>query len=418
MLCPVFTTLAQSKSVHQELQIGQTVPLAAGLAAYKGKLLILDFWATWCAPCRTLIPKSDSLNVQFKDRALILPVTYEKATIAGPVLAQIRKNIHLGTPELFSDVTLHQLFPHKVLPHEVWIDTQGRVRAITEGKAITAFTIRRALERDIFPNEQKKDLKISYDTQLPLFLSGNGGDGATLSYHSLLSAFVPGLPHGMDISRFDSVRGQLFSARNVPLSWLFRMAYGENNRWFSKARIKNESRDSLVMRSPGSGKMYDDWLAAGHGYCYELLLPPRLATQAYSMMQADMARLFPQYRVTVEKRKVPCLVLISIGPDSLFKSRGGPYLVQVTPFACTLRQATLNQLLIRLDHQYLQNSPYPIIDGTGFTGRTDISFTANMNSIAEINRGLAPYGLRFVVQPAETELLMIRDNTDLPPHKP
>jgi len=37
------------------------------LSDYRGKVLILDFWATWCGPCRTLIPHFKSLHDQYKD---------------------------------------------------------------------------------------------------------------------------------------------------------------------------------------------------------------------------------------------------------------------------------------------------------------------------------------------------------------
>jgi thiol-disulfide isomerase/thioredoxin len=409
-LCLNFSVKAQENTLIPGLQVGQPVPSDAGLSAYRGRLLILDFWATWCAPCRVLLPKADSLNRRFGGKAVILPLTYESRSVAQPVLEKLLGHALAAGEALYGEQRLHRLFPHKVIPHEVWIDAKGIVRAITEGQAVTALAINKALTLNQFPNEEKKDTRIAYNPQVPLFEGGNGGSGAAVVYRSQLSPYVPGLSGGLDISPYDSLKGQRFTLRNVPLSWLFRAAYGENNRWFSKARIRNLSRDSSAMRSPGSGKVYNDWLARGNGYCYELQLPPRLATQAFPILQAEMARLFPQYRLSVERQRVPCLVLVKTGADSLLASKGGPYLVQVTPFACQLRGATLRQLMLRLDHQYLQNYPLPLVDGTGYTGRVDLQFAAKMSDVNELNRALAPYGLALREQLAETELLVIRDN--------
>jgi thiol-disulfide isomerase/thioredoxin len=40
------------------------------IAALKGKVVILDVWATWCAPCREEFPKLEELNVTYKPKGL------------------------------------------------------------------------------------------------------------------------------------------------------------------------------------------------------------------------------------------------------------------------------------------------------------------------------------------------------------
>src|ERR1700733_364619 len=51
------------------------------LSDFKGKYIILDFWATWCAPCVSSFPKMDSLQKKFNDKLVILPVTDEKKEV-------------------------------------------------------------------------------------------------------------------------------------------------------------------------------------------------------------------------------------------------------------------------------------------------------------------------------------------------
>ncbi len=42
------------------------------LSDYKGKVVILDFWATWCPPCRASIPGLEKLFKTYKDKGLVI----------------------------------------------------------------------------------------------------------------------------------------------------------------------------------------------------------------------------------------------------------------------------------------------------------------------------------------------------------
>ncbi len=42
------------------------------LKEYRGNVVILDFWATWCAPCRSAIPELIKLQENYKDKGLVI----------------------------------------------------------------------------------------------------------------------------------------------------------------------------------------------------------------------------------------------------------------------------------------------------------------------------------------------------------
>jgi peroxiredoxin len=42
------------------------------LTDYKGKVILINFWATWCAPCKTELPAFIELHDQYKDKGLVI----------------------------------------------------------------------------------------------------------------------------------------------------------------------------------------------------------------------------------------------------------------------------------------------------------------------------------------------------------
>jgi peroxiredoxin len=48
---------------------------AASLAAYAGKVVLVDFWATWCEPCRSSFPEYQALVGRYGDRVAVLGIS-------------------------------------------------------------------------------------------------------------------------------------------------------------------------------------------------------------------------------------------------------------------------------------------------------------------------------------------------------
>jgi thiol-disulfide isomerase/thioredoxin len=106
---------------------------ALRLSDYKGKVVLLNFWATWCPPCRAEMPALIKMQREYRSKGLqVLGVTYPPQEI-GEVRQFVRKlgvnyPIALGTKELKS------LFDEtETLPLTLVIDRQGNIIDRIEG---------------------------------------------------------------------------------------------------------------------------------------------------------------------------------------------------------------------------------------------------------------------------------------------
>jgi thiol-disulfide isomerase/thioredoxin len=430
LLCPIFWVHAQDKNLsvtsgsanNRGIVIGQQVPdvliqnisglngpnktpVALPLSAFKGKLLILDFWATWCAPCIAMIPKMEALQSSFEGRVQFLPVAYQSFKEVDAFYKKLQQQTGkaVSLPIVTADTTLVRLFPHQTLPHYVWIGGDGVVKAITDREAVSAENINALLSAGSPKLKVKSDEKMLYDTSKPLFFAGSDLDNGI--FRSQFSGYITNIGRGIykdvDVQSGGPVRR--VTGRNLTIPELFRIAY------------KNEKKETVLEGALAeelepknlAGTDFMNWLKQGRGYCYELMVNQQSSTRTYALMQDQLKGCFPDYRVGLEKRKVQVLALVRTSSQDKLRTSGGQPAVNLNGFGCRLTSCFLSVFIYRLQAP-LQGNPLPVVDETGYTGMVDMEFTANMGSIEQINKALARYDLRFVEKPAEIEMLIIR----------
>lgn len=410
------------------IKIGQQVPdisinnihnyksSSARISDFRGKLLILDFWATWCSPCVAMIPRMDSLQKEFGGKVQFLSVTNQKENEVLPFLEKFEKQQgrHFSLPNIVADTILHKLFPHVYLPHYVWIDGNGIVKAITEYKDINAENISKALNARVSLAE-KKDARIPYDGSKPLLINGNGGDGANLIYHSVFTGYINGLSPGYTFSSAGEPGPGKITGRNLTMLQLFRLAYGGNDNYFGRNKLILETKDSSRLKSKAVGAAYLQWLSQNNAFNYELIVPDFLSRKTFKMMREDLFKLFPDYTASVESRTIKCLVLKRTSETDKLKSKGREVINNITGLGCRMRNSYLGVLVVRLNVLFMQNSPYPIVDGTGYNGPVDLNIDANISNVEDVNRELAKYDLQLVVDDYKTDVLVVKDRAATSP---
>ena len=162
LLCLNMGTHAQE---IKPLKVGQKVPLAIlqqnmplingsgnptdsiALNAYKGKLIILDFWATWCSSCIYQFDKLAKLQQRYQNQIKILLVN-QTNTKDTPQRMQAIFNgtsapfIKSSLASIYNDTVLGKLFAHQYLPHYAWIGSNAELLALTNADLVNEQAIK------------------------------------------------------------------------------------------------------------------------------------------------------------------------------------------------------------------------------------------------------------------------------------
>ena len=105
-------------------------PFSLAAAAKTGPL-VLDFWATWCGPCRAELPHLETLSQKYQGRVAFYGVN---SSDPPKITTAFARQNHLTFPML-SDTDHHvaALYSADAIPLLVVIGTDGKVRAVTDG---------------------------------------------------------------------------------------------------------------------------------------------------------------------------------------------------------------------------------------------------------------------------------------------
>jgi thiol-disulfide isomerase/thioredoxin len=99
---------------------------AISTAAYRGKVVIVNFWATWCPPCRDEIPEMIALANRYKDRLQIIGVSMDDAPPAE--VRQFARAEKMNYPIVMTSPQLEDEYGGvAALPTSFIVDTNGRV---------------------------------------------------------------------------------------------------------------------------------------------------------------------------------------------------------------------------------------------------------------------------------------------------
>lgn len=419
ILCPLWNR-AQPLVQRASLSIGDKVPdiqfndllnapfTTTSLAASFDKLLLVDFWATWCASCIREFPKLDSLQQIFKDRLNILLVNNPKSgDDKKKITAFFEKKRNpagkkFALPVLLNDTLLAAWFPHNTIPHTVWI-YRRKVIAITEAAAVTAANIQTVLDNKAIAFDTKED-QMDFDFHQPLLESGNGGTPAALLYKAVFTKYLKGAGGAVgQVLSPDSLLLRKFYINKSVLS-LYNFAFPKlaSNRFV----LNEELYPSLLCDTQNFQWKRD------HYFCYEQTLVFGTSTEKQQQcMQLDLDRQFGLYS-RIEKRLISCYVLrlrnagvltraaSVLMPDGIQKNEDGYWVIKNRPIAA---------LAALLNRQSGGKAFYPVVlDETGYALPISINLEVkDLHDLESLQKILPSFGLELIRAEREVDILVI-----------
>ena len=145
VLCTVLlVTVAACRSTSSD-QVGDIPDFAqTELDGHRGQIVVLNFWAGWCAPCRSEMPALQSLYEEYQDKGLV--VLGVNVSDTGAEVARFAASRHLTFP-MFTDPDQQFMKAYNVrsLPTTFFVNADGAVVARHVG-AMTQSSLRDEVE--------------------------------------------------------------------------------------------------------------------------------------------------------------------------------------------------------------------------------------------------------------------------------
>ena len=390
-------TFAQSKP----LIIGEQIPKlklthlfnttakSIDLDQLKGKIILIDFWTTYCPTCISGLERMDALQKKYKDSIFIIPVSPQKKEVVAKFWRSNHITKKLSLPTLTDDRRLHELFPHSGTPAEFWIGPDGTFLGPTSIEYVNDSEIDKLLQKKSL-DWIHKGLITPYDFSKPL-ISTLAADTSKVFYSSFLS-FKPDKRTSSNIVIDSLKRTVRITFINYNISGLYNATLTKGLEKFQKQWIV-DVKDSSRLRYYKSFGYRSKW-DIKNSYCYELFWPLDKSNdlqEIYDKVRSDFDHYFG-LRSSVSYRK--CNYLLLTGAP------GRPYPKGENSIA-------LNEMLDILN----QSSGLPIIsDQASGTNTVFIDFSmAAIKDVEILKSSLRDMGYQLSLHEGELPFFTLED---------
>jgi thiol-disulfide isomerase/thioredoxin len=379
-------------------------------------VIIFDFFATHCVPCLKSLPEFEQLQKRFKDKIQIIVVSSEPLEKVKSFLKKRNLLSSTSLPFLGSDTILQKMFPHIGVPHEVWVDKNGVVRAITDQQYVNEQNITDMLS-GVEINWTVKNDEVEFDRTKTTLFSASTTEMNGLIFYSGFTPYVSGAKKGEYYLTDSTNSVKRYNQYNQSLLVLYTTAFNTpapSTFFNNPKRCVFEVKDLSRFIYNDNAEYRNDWQHK-NWYCYEAVHPITVTdNQLKAKLKQDLDFYF-NLDCRLEKRTIPCLILRQINSDTSLTLTKYTLPLSKLVFNKTYSYTQYNETIssfVRKLNTDKELSVLPLIINETKLFRSfdmELDLGTDVNNISAWKSALNGYGLDIMLEERELSMLVIID---------